>query len=95
MAERVGFEPTWDLRPQRISSPRRYVHFGTSPVPGQGTLCILVYRFVELDAAQSNSTSDTRSPTIVRLIAVIHMKIPLFEKTAFLFDYADNVRISK
>ncbi len=31
MAERVGFEPTWDLRPQRISSPRRYVHFGTSP----------------------------------------------------------------
>jgi len=31
MAERVGFEPTWGLRPQRISSPRRYDRFGTSP----------------------------------------------------------------
>ena len=31
MAERVGFEPTWGLRPQRISSPRRYGRFGTSP----------------------------------------------------------------
>ena len=31
LAERVGFEPTWGLRPQRISSPRRYGHFGTSP----------------------------------------------------------------
>src|SRR5690606_5434311 len=32
LAERVGFEPTWGLRPQRISSPRRYDRFGTSPV---------------------------------------------------------------
>ncbi len=31
VAERVGFEPTWGLRPQRISSPRRYGRFGTSP----------------------------------------------------------------
>ena len=31
MAERVGFEPTWGLRPQQISSLRRYDRFGTSP----------------------------------------------------------------
>ncbi len=31
LAERVGFEPTWSYCPQRISSPRRYGHFGTSP----------------------------------------------------------------
>ena len=31
LAEREGFEPSWGLRPQRISSPRRYGHFGTSP----------------------------------------------------------------
>ncbi len=31
LAERVGFEPTWGLRPQRISNPRRYDHFGTPP----------------------------------------------------------------
>ncbi len=31
MAERVGFEPTWDVSPQPISSRCRYGHFGTSP----------------------------------------------------------------
>ena len=30
LAERVGFEPT-GLSPQKISSLRRYDHFGTSP----------------------------------------------------------------
>jgi hypothetical protein len=31
MAERVGFEPTWDYRPQPISSRCRCGRFGTSP----------------------------------------------------------------
>ena len=34
MAEREGFEPPWDLRPQQISSLRRYDRFGTSPSGG-------------------------------------------------------------
>ena len=39
LAERVGFEPTWGLRPQRISSPRRYDRFGTSPVGARIVPC--------------------------------------------------------
>ncbi len=31
LAERVGFEPTWAVRPQRFSRPPRYDRFGTSP----------------------------------------------------------------
>ena len=31
LAERVGFEPTWGVSPQQISSLRRYDRFGTSP----------------------------------------------------------------
>ena len=44
LAERVGFEPTWSLRPQRISSPRRYGHFGTSPQDGRWGLRFAVER---------------------------------------------------
>ena len=32
MAERVGFEPTWELPPNPLSRRARYDHFGTSPV---------------------------------------------------------------
>ena len=31
LAEREGFEPSWDLRPRPISSRCRYGRFGTSP----------------------------------------------------------------
>ncbi len=31
LAERVGFEPTWEFPPKSISSRPRYDHFGTSP----------------------------------------------------------------
>ena len=37
MEEREGFEPSWDLRPQQISSLRRYDRFGTSPDGAQYT----------------------------------------------------------
>ena len=33
LAERVGFEPTWGVRPQPISNRCRYDRFGTSPGP--------------------------------------------------------------
>jgi hypothetical protein len=32
VAERVGFEPTWELPPNPLSRRARYDHFGTSPV---------------------------------------------------------------
>ena len=31
LAERVGFEPTWELPPNPLSRRARYDHFGTSP----------------------------------------------------------------
>ena len=31
MAERVGFEPTWELPPNPLSRRARYDRFGTSP----------------------------------------------------------------
>jgi hypothetical protein len=31
VAERVGFEPTWELPPNPLSRRARYDHFGTSP----------------------------------------------------------------
>jgi hypothetical protein len=34
VAERVGFEPTWEQAPHLISSQRRYDRFGTSPLQG-------------------------------------------------------------
>ncbi len=36
LAEREGFEPSWErLTPHSISSRRRYGHFGTSPFKNQ------------------------------------------------------------
>ena len=32
MAERVGFEPTWELPPNPLSRRARYYRFGTSPL---------------------------------------------------------------
>ena len=34
VAERVGFEPTWELPPNPLSRRARYDHFGTSPSQG-------------------------------------------------------------
>ena len=36
MAERVGFEPTWELPPNPLSRRARYDHFGTSPLRSTG-----------------------------------------------------------
>ena len=33
VAERVGFEPTWELPPNPLARRARYDHFGTSPSP--------------------------------------------------------------
>ena len=44
LAERVGFEPTWAVRPERFSRPPRYDHFDTPPSFGSknNPLAILI-----------------------------------------------------
>ena len=42
LAERVGFEPTWERKaPHLISSQRRYDRFGTSPDGDRITQAVL------------------------------------------------------
>ena len=70
LAERVGFEPTWGLRPQRISSPRRYGHFGTSPNPVQHGGGYSYYRVLNpvSERTKFNSTIGPGSTRLEKLL---------------------------
>ena len=65
MAERVGFEPTWELPPNPLSRRARYDHFGTSP---QNALTKNQPRTIDAQASWPEPELSGRRSSVFRLI---------------------------